>query len=49
MDGFGARKKWGASECPKTPLKALAAAKPTQQRAQGGYDQYLAMLQERNR
>jgi hypothetical protein len=49
MDGHGARKKWGGSPGSKQLLKPLASGKPTQPRAQDGYDQYLAMLQERNR
>lgn len=49
MDGYGSRKKWGDPQGSKLSLKAMASVKPTQPRAQGGYDHYLAMLQERNR
>ena len=45
MEDSGARKRWGAPQGSKVPL----SVKPTQPRAQDAYDQYLAMLQERNR
>lgn len=44
-----ARKKWSRLQGSRVALTAAASVKPTQPRAQDGYDRYLAILQERNR